>query len=118
MREEAATSHAQLRKEGRWAVPDGEDSREGGSLPQGLITAICVKYKRVPGPQTSALRARSPTYSIEAYSSDYSQYFLSKKIFLGGTFSPYYQLRPPPTTPTPPPPPPRTSTHVHPASGA
>ena len=41
----------------RKAHKHGEKDKEA-VLPQGLMTAICVKYATVPGPRMSALRRR------------------------------------------------------------
>ena len=55
VRETAASEHAQLRNNLGAGVKEGE-------IPQGLITAICVHYSMVPGPETSELRRRLHTH--------------------------------------------------------
>ena len=60
IRDQAVSEHALIRQ-----VRGGEEGEVGGGqrgrgdLPQGLMTAICVKFRMVPGPATAELRGRS-----------------------------------------------------------
>ena len=60
IRDQAVSEHALMRQvRGGEEGGGGRGERGRGDLPQGLMTAICVKFRMVPGPATAELRSRS-----------------------------------------------------------